>query len=68
MQNPVQSLIMLTDQSEHLRRRKSWNRGLNTSSLKELRPMLASRVEQLVESVANQAGAVDLAQWASFFT
>ena len=68
VQSPVKSLIVLTDQAEHARRRQSWTRALNTASIKELGPTLASRVDQLVECIANQNGAVDLSKWVSFFS
>ncbi|PSR70846.1 hypothetical protein PHLCEN_2v13287 [Hermanssonia centrifuga] len=66
--NPIRSLIAIQDPREHLIRRKPWNRAFNTGSLKELQPLLAARVGQLVESVGKQEGVVDLSAWISFFT
>ncbi|KAJ3557179.1 hypothetical protein NM688_g1614 [Phlebia brevispora] len=68
LQNPIKALIVLQDQAEHLRRRKSWNRGLNIAAIKELAPTMTARITQLVDGIGSQKGAVDLSKWVSFFT
>ncbi len=67
-QNPMHAMIGIQDPQEHFIRRKPWSRAFNTGSLKELQPLLAARVEQLVESAITQQGVVDLSRWVNFFT
>ncbi|KAI0344473.1 cytochrome P450 [Trametopsis cervina] len=66
--NPQPGIIGFRDQTEHARRRRIWNRALNTTALKDHEPTIAKRVDQLVEVLGSQKGTVDLAQWLSFFT
>ncbi|PIL32204.1 cytochrome P450 [Ganoderma sinense ZZ0214-1] len=40
-------MVGIQDVDEHLRRRRSWNRGLNSAALKEYEPLLAGRVAEL---------------------
>ncbi|PSR70849.1 hypothetical protein PHLCEN_2v13290 [Hermanssonia centrifuga] len=67
-QNPMHAMISIQDPQEHFIRRKPWSRAFNTGSLKELQPLLAARVEQLVEAAITQKGVVDLSKWINFFT
>lgn len=65
----VPALIGYRDPVEHARRRRPWNRAFNMVSLKEFHPIIANRVQQLVETLGeNQGQVVDLAEWLSFFT
>lgn len=40
-------MVGIQDVDEHLRRRRSWNRGLNSAALKEYEPLMAGRVAEL---------------------
>ncbi len=62
------ALIMLRDHGEHARRRRPWTRAFSTNALKEYQPIIARRVTQLVDGLAAQKGATDLAAWISWFT
>ncbi|KAI0756346.1 high nitrogen upregulated cytochrome P450 monooxygenase 2 [Daedaleopsis nitida] len=63
----VPPLIAIHDPKEHLRRRKTWNRALNVTSLRDFEPFVAARAEQLVSRVGMHKGATDLAKWFSWF-
>ncbi|KAF8205670.1 high nitrogen upregulated cytochrome P450 monooxygenase 2 [Mycena galopus ATCC 62051] len=52
----------------HANRRRIWNRGLSSESLNEYESILAKRVAQLVERLEGLSGAVDIAEWFSYFT
>ena len=69
-------IVALRDVDQHHERRKLWNRGFTTSSLKELQPYIEGRVLELIEelgkrSTSKNAGddeTVDLAHWLANFT
>ncbi|KAG6808992.1 hypothetical protein H0H92_002067, partial [Tricholoma furcatifolium] len=61
-------MIALRDKMEHTRRRRPWTRAFSTTALKGYEDIISSRCLQLVEAVGQQAGAVDMAKWISFFT
>ena len=68
-------LLALRDVEQHHQRRKLWNHGFTSSSLKELQPAVEDRVLQLVEELSNRASPkegkdelLDLAQWIANFT
>ncbi|KAI1783878.1 high nitrogen upregulated cytochrome P450 monooxygenase 2 [Ganoderma leucocontextum] len=42
-------MVGIQDVDEHLRRRRSWNRGLNSAALKEYEPLMAGRVAELAK-------------------
>lgn len=52
---------------EHANRRRVWNRGFSTESLREYEDIIARRVEQLIEKIGAIDGPVDLSSWLSFF-
>ncbi|KAJ7108572.1 cytochrome P450 [Mycena epipterygia] len=65
------ALIADRDNSSHLRRRRVWNKALNTSQVKAYEPILQKRIDQLLEELkrsSNNNSPVDLAEWFSFFS
>lgn len=68
--NPEKTMIVIRDPIEHSHRRKIWNRGFNTTAIKEtVMPVIQSRTQQLVECLSQREGQViDIAQWFGFFT
>ena len=77
------SLIALRSWHEHARRRKPWSRAFNTNSIKGYEPIVQKRALQLVSCLEKRAatkqefasatitadgGAINLAQWLSYFT
>ncbi len=44
---------------EHSNRRRVWNRGFSTESLREYEDMIARRAEQLIEKIGAIDGPVD---------
>lgn len=71
-QNPdwVPNLIGLRSSQEHARRRKNWNRAFSTQAVKDYEPIMINRALQLADELERRCGggAVDLANWISFFT
>ncbi|PPQ83271.1 hypothetical protein CVT25_004010 [Psilocybe cyanescens] len=64
------SLIGIRDTTEHLQRRKVWNRAFNISRIKKYEPILRVRVDQLVDALQDLSktnAQVDLAEWMSSF-
>ncbi|KDR79011.1 hypothetical protein GALMADRAFT_224262 [Galerina marginata CBS 339.88] len=64
----VKPLIAIRDKTEHTRRRRPWTRAFSTLALKGYEDLVIKRVNQLVETLAAQKGAVDLTKWISFFS
>lgn len=52
---------------EHANRRRVWNRGFSTESLREYEDMIARRAELLIEKIGAIDGPVDLSTWLSYF-
>ncbi|KAF8991582.1 cytochrome P450, partial [Cyathus striatus] len=66
----IHTLIVIRDQKEHMQRRKYWSKALNVARIKEYRPALKKRVDQLVGILRTKAierTPIDLAEWVSFF-
>ena len=66
------AVIALRTTVEHNRRRKRWNRGFNTASLKGYEPTVQKRALQFIgelekRSMKNGITSVNLAEWLSFF-
>lgn len=61
-------MVGIQDMEEHLRRRRPWNRGLNSAALKEYEPLMADRVAELVALLTSlQEGVIRLdEQFAQF--
>lgn len=73
----VRPLIATRSLHDHARRRKRWNRGFSTASVKGYEPIITRRAMQLVQELEKRCGGIDggngkqpldLAQWFSFFT
>ena len=76
------ALIGLRDHEEHQRRRKTWNRALNTTAVSGYEQTLEFRASQLAEELEKHAErkvrgddgvivkgeTVDLTTWFSYFT
>ncbi|KAL5497722.1 hypothetical protein ACEPAH_2653 [Sanghuangporus vaninii] len=70
------SLVALRNVDLHNERRKLWNHGFTSASIKELQPAVESRVLELVEelsrrvspSIEGKENSLDLALWLSNFT
>lgn len=52
----------------HAKRRRLWNRGMNSESLKEYEQLIDRRAQQLVERLEASSGPVDLAAWLGYFS
>ena len=63
---PVHPLIGIRDNAEHAKRRRTWNRGFNPTSMKQYEPMVHKRVSQLLEEIV-QRGRVDLGEMFGYF-
>ncbi|KAF7363923.1 hypothetical protein MSAN_01050400 [Mycena sanguinolenta] len=63
----TRSLLSLRGEA-HANRRRIWNRGLSSESLKEYETILAKRITQLVDRLEGLPGPVDIAAWFSYFT
>jgi cytochrome P450 len=64
------SLVTERDTRVHLERRKPWNKGLSSSSVKEYEPILRNRLFQLVDVFEEKADGItfiDFAEWMSMF-
>ncbi|KAJ7579881.1 cytochrome P450 [Mycena floridula] len=62
------ALIGIRNTTEHLKRRKLWNRAFSTAGTKAYEPILRNRLDQLVESLKSQQGeSLNLAESMSFF-
>ncbi|KAG7094273.1 hypothetical protein E1B28_007877 [Marasmius oreades] len=62
--------IGIRDTTEHMKRRKPWNKAFSTSRIKAYEPIMRARLHQLLESLDDEADkkrSVDLAKWLSFF-
>lgn len=73
----VRPLIATRSLQDHARRRKRWNRGFSTASVKGYEPIITRRALQLVLELEKRCSNIDggdgrqpldLAQWFSFFT
>ncbi|KAF7330444.1 Cytochrome P450 [Mycena venus] len=59
--------ILLAMQGEaHANRRRLWNRGMSTESLKEYEEVIAKRATQLLDCIADM-GTIDFSAWISYF-
>ncbi|KAJ6531195.1 cytochrome P450 [Mycena capillaripes] len=63
----TRSLLSLRGEA-HANRRRIWNRGMSTGSLKEYESILVKRVTQLVDRLDGLSGPVDISKWFSYFT
>ncbi|KAJ7709643.1 cytochrome P450 [Mycena rosella] len=63
------NLVVLQGEG-HANRRRLWNRGMSTESLKEYEAIIAKRATQLLDCVASapDPNIVDLAAWISYFS
>lgn len=61
------SLLVLRGEA-HANRRRIWNRGMSSESLKEYESILEKRVAQLVDRLGGLSGSIDIAEWFSYFT
>ncbi|OJT14456.1 Cytochrome P450 67 [Trametes pubescens] len=59
-------MLGMTNITEHLRRRRPWARAFSGASLKEYKPMVASRALQLVQVLQSQKGEVDIGKWVNY--
>jgi cytochrome P450 len=54
---------------QHAQRRRLWDRGMSSESLKEYAEMFAKRATQLVHEIETVIdGAVDISAWISYFS
>ncbi|EJF56531.1 cytochrome P450 [Dichomitus squalens LYAD-421 SS1] len=67
--NAPRNLIVLTGEA-HANRRRLWNRGLSTESLREYEPVLSNRVKQFMVHLmaAAPVGSLDISQSIGYFT
>ncbi|KAJ4469256.1 cytochrome P450 [Lentinula aciculospora] len=67
----ARGLLGIVDPKEHSRRRRLWDRGLNTSALKGYQPLLENRINQFIETLRRESAThdyIDLAKWITFFS
>ena len=67
----MKDLISIRDPQEHAARRRLWQRGMATESLRGYEPTIAKRALQFVgelKTAAQKNGEVDLAKWIGYFT
>ena len=67
----IQPLVAIRDPHQHAARRKLWQRGMTTESLRGYEPTIAKRSLQLVdtlETAARKDEEVDLAKWIGYLT
>ncbi|KAF9484551.1 high nitrogen upregulated cytochrome P450 monooxygenase 2 [Pholiota conissans] len=65
------SLVSERDTRVHLERRKPWNKGLSSASVREYEPILRNRLFQLVDAFEEKAKDgvfIDFAEWMSMFS
>ena len=81
MPGQTQTLVGLRDPNEHRRRRKTWNRGLNSTSLKSYEQSLEKRVGELADALSKHSmskasshvetnvseNTINLTTWFSYF-
>ncbi|KAJ7735244.1 cytochrome P450 [Mycena maculata] len=63
----TRSLLVLRGEA-HANRRRIWNRGMSSESLKEYETILEKRVAQLVDRLEAFSGPVDISEWLNYFT
>jgi len=63
---PIPPLIGIRDSAEHAKRRRTWNRGFNPTSMRQYEPAVYERVLQLLEVIV-QRGRVDLSETFGYF-
>ena len=66
MGTPIPPLVGVRDSVEHAKRRRTWNRGFNSTAIKQYEPAVYERVSQLLETVM-QHGRVDLGEKLGYF-
>ena len=71
LSDKTQSLIGIEDVEAHLRRRKSWNRAMAPSAVREYEAFIAKRARQLVERLEEEkkrgVAQVMIGVWFKFF-
>ncbi|KAL4062216.1 cytochrome P450 [Scleroderma citrinum] len=69
-QTTVRALISIRDPTEHLRRRKPWNRAFSVTAMKGYEGILSTRVREFVTELESPkaAGPIDFTKWISRFT
>ncbi|KAJ7074047.1 high nitrogen upregulated cytochrome P450 monooxygenase 2 [Mycena amicta] len=75
---PTRNLLNMRDDNAHANRRRIWNRGMSTESMRQFEGILANRLQQLLERLDEIAtseqgpngkkGEVDVAAWISYLT
>ena len=60
-------IIGIQDTETHLRRRKTWNRGMTAAAIREYEPLIAKRARQLFERLEENVGVVAIGSWFNFF-
>ncbi|KAI0632330.1 high nitrogen upregulated cytochrome P450 monooxygenase 2 [Trametes polyzona] len=58
----------IMDPAVHHERRKPWSRAFSAAALKEYEPQVASRANQLVETLERQKGEISLGEYINYFT
>ena len=64
---PIPPLIGIRSNTEHTKRRRTWNRGFNPTAMRQYEPMVNEKVLQLLEAIL-QRYQVDLAEIIGYFT
>ncbi|KAK7032590.1 hypothetical protein VNI00_012853 [Paramarasmius palmivorus] len=61
--------VLVLNGEDHRNRRRLWNRGMNTDSLREYEDIIKRRARELVDALKSRKdGEVDLNEWFSFFS
>ncbi|KLO18216.1 high nitrogen upregulated cytochrome P450 monooxygenase 1 [Schizopora paradoxa] len=53
---------------EHAKRRRLWNRGMNSESLTEYEIMITRRATQLMERLSKDDGPINIIKWLDYFS
>lgn len=67
--NALPNLVGIRDKKEHARRRKTWQRALNPTSIKYYEGFLSSRTQQMVDLLAQKVpGPINMSEWMGYYT
>ena len=66
--NGTTSLLNVADPVEHSGRRRTWNRGMSSTALKDYEHIVKNKVQELMDGLSQrQSQDLDISQWMSFF-
>ncbi|KXN81314.1 Cytochrome P450 67, partial [Leucoagaricus sp. SymC.cos] len=67
--NSPPNLVGLRNKKEHVRRRKTWQRALNVTSIKYYENFVITRTQQMVDLLGQKlSGPIDMSEWMGYYT